>query len=143
MDTLSIYKSIYNDVFCKTFNQTCYVFLCGGANKDNIRNQTRVILEKKQLTFIIEDEDGEIFGYYYNTEIIEDYGLAAYTDSKKVKEAAEKYDKQTVKKTKTSVVSSERSEISDVNSEVVEFDALNMYIIHEVKKTNNSICAFK
>ena len=53
------------------------------------------------------------------------------------KEAAEKYDKQTVKKTKTSVVSSERSEISDVNSEVVEFDALNMYIIHEVKKTNN------
>ena len=27
MDTLSIYKSIYNDVFCKTFNQTCYVFL--------------------------------------------------------------------------------------------------------------------
>lgn len=70
-------------------------------------------------------------------KIIEDYGLAAYTDSKKVKEAAEKYDKQTVKKTKTSVVSSEKSEISDVNSEVVEFDALNMYIIHEVKKTNN------
>mgnify|MGYP003291348421 FL=1 len=70
-------------------------------------------------------------------KIIEDYGLAAYTDFKKVKEAAEKYDKQTVKKTKTSVVSSERSEISDVNSEVVEFDALNMYIIHEVKKTNN------
>lgn len=70
-------------------------------------------------------------------KIIEDYGLAAYTDSKKVKEAAEKYDKQTVKETKTSVVSSERSEISDVNSEVVEFDALNMYIIHEVKKTNN------
>lgn len=70
-------------------------------------------------------------------KIIEDYGLAVYTDSKKVKEAAEKYDKQTVKKTKTSVVSSEKSEISDVNSEVVEFDALNMYIIHEVKKTNN------
>ncbi|MBO7723838.1 MAG: glucosaminidase domain-containing protein [Paludibacteraceae bacterium] len=70
-------------------------------------------------------------------KIIEDYGLAAYTDSKKVKEAAEKYDKQTVKETKTSVVSSEKSEISDVNSEVVEFDALNMYIIHEVKKTNN------
>lgn len=69
-------------------------------------------------------------------KIIEDYGLAAYTDSKKVKEAAEKYDKQTVKKTKTSVVSSEKSEISDVNSDV-EFDALNMYIIHEVKKTNN------
>ncbi len=70
-------------------------------------------------------------------KIIEDYGLAAYTDSKKVKEAAEIYDKQTVKETKTSVVSSEKSEISDVNSEVVEFDALNMYIIHEVKKTNN------
>ena len=70
-------------------------------------------------------------------KIIEDYGLAAYTDSKKVKEAAEKYDKQTVKETKTSVVSSEKSEISEVNSEVVEFDALNMYIIHEVKKTNN------
>lgn len=56
MDTLSIYKSIYNDVFCKTFNQTCYVFLCGGANKDNIRNRTRVILERKQLQILYPED---------------------------------------------------------------------------------------
>ena len=33
------------------------------------------IIGKKQLIFVIEDEDGEIFGYYCNTQIIEEYGF--------------------------------------------------------------------
>lgn len=56
MDTLSIFKSIYNNVFCNTFSQTCYVFLCGGANKENIRNQTRAILEKKHLQVLYPED---------------------------------------------------------------------------------------
>ena len=40
------------------------------------------IIGKKQLTFLIEDEDGEIFGYYLNTEVVEDYGWKQETDSK-------------------------------------------------------------
>ena len=39
------------------------------------------IIGKKQLTFIIEDENGEIFGYYYNTEIVENYCDKQETDS--------------------------------------------------------------
>ena len=31
------------------------------------------IVGKKQLLFIIEDEDSEIFGYYLNTQIIQQY----------------------------------------------------------------------
>ena len=31
------------------------------------------IIGKKQLVFVIENENGEIFGYYLNTEIIEEY----------------------------------------------------------------------
>lgn len=56
MDTLSIYNAIYNDVFCNTYRQTCYVFLCGGAGKDHIRNKTRVILEKRQLQILYPED---------------------------------------------------------------------------------------
>lgn len=56
MDTLSIYNAIYNDVFCNTYRQTCYVFLCGGAGKDHIRNKTRVILEKKKLQILYPED---------------------------------------------------------------------------------------
>ena len=40
------------------------------------------IIGKKQLVFLIEDEDGEKFGYYLNTEIIEEYGEWIETDDK-------------------------------------------------------------
>ena len=43
------------------------------SNIDNWSDNTSVLNEKiigkKQLAFIIEDEDGEIFGYYFNTKI--------------------------------------------------------------------------
>ena len=40
------------------------------------------IIGKKQLLFLIEDIDGEKFGYYLNTEIIEKYGKHIATDNK-------------------------------------------------------------
>ena len=40
------------------------------------------IIGKKQLVFLIEDEDGEKFGYYLNTEVIEKYRDWIETDNK-------------------------------------------------------------
>ena len=40
------------------------------------------IIGKKQLIFIIEDEYGEIFGYYFNTYIVEEYYEWNETDNK-------------------------------------------------------------
>lgn len=42
---INLYGSIYDDVFCHTFNQSCYVFLCGGAQEDSIRDHLRKILQ--------------------------------------------------------------------------------------------------
>ena len=39
------------------------------------------IIGKKQLTFLIENEDGELFGYYLNTQIVEEYDKRQETDS--------------------------------------------------------------
>ncbi len=47
MDYQMYIKEIYNNVFCKTFNESYYVFLCGGAGKEHIRNHVRALLEKK------------------------------------------------------------------------------------------------
>ena len=56
------------------------------SSKDNWNVNTSVlnerIINKKQLTFIIEDEDNEIFGYYLNTEVVEKYRKRQETDSK-------------------------------------------------------------
>lgn len=38
-------KHIYADVFCKTYSESYYIFLCGGAGKDCIRNDVRTQLE--------------------------------------------------------------------------------------------------
>ena len=40
------------------------------------------IIGKKQLVFVIEDTDGEKFGYYLNTEITDEYGVVLPTDDK-------------------------------------------------------------
>ena len=57
------------------------------SNKDNWSISSSVfndkIKGKKQLTFLIEDEDGELFGYYYNSQIpneIEEYYVSIGTD---------------------------------------------------------------
>lgn len=56
MDTNSIFNSIYNDVFCNTFNQSCYVFLCGGAQKGNIRNSVKKQLENQQFQILYPED---------------------------------------------------------------------------------------
>ena len=38
------------------------------------------IITKKQLVFLIESEDGELFGYYLNTEVINEYNNWIETD---------------------------------------------------------------
>ena len=56
------------------------------SNVDNWSKDTSVLNEriigKKQLVFIIEDDRGEIFGYYMNTEVIEKYCERQETDLK-------------------------------------------------------------
>ena len=56
------------------------------SNVDNWSEDTSVfnerIIGKKQLLFLIEDEDGEKFGYYLNTEVIEKYHKHRETDEK-------------------------------------------------------------
>ena len=53
---------------------------------DNWSKDTSVfnekIIGKKQLVFLIEDEDGEKFGYYLNTKVIESYDKDIETDNK-------------------------------------------------------------
>ena len=56
------------------------------SNVDNWSAYTSVlndrIIGKKQLVFLIEDEDGEKFGYYLNTEVVEKYDDWIKTDYK-------------------------------------------------------------
>lgn len=40
---------IFNDVFCATFSQSFFIFLCGGAGRKHIRNKIRVLLEESGL----------------------------------------------------------------------------------------------
>ena len=56
------------------------------SENDNWSKETSIfndiIFGKKQLTFIIEDEEGEKFGYYLNTEVVERYFEVIATDNK-------------------------------------------------------------
>lgn len=56
MKTIEIYNSIYEDIFCNTFNKSCYVFLCGGAGKEHIRNSIRPILEHEQFQVLYPED---------------------------------------------------------------------------------------
>lgn len=51
---IEIYSTVYKHVFCKTFNRSCYVFLCGGSGKCHIRNKIRLILEKSNFKYFIQ-----------------------------------------------------------------------------------------
>jgi len=47
LNTAEIFHSIYQDVFCQSFFNSCYVFLCGGAEKNHVRKKVGALLEKK------------------------------------------------------------------------------------------------
>lgn len=47
---------IYNDVFCKTFTESFFIFLCGGADKKNIRNKIRLQLEMNELQVLYPED---------------------------------------------------------------------------------------
>lgn len=56
MNTVDIYNSIYEDIFCNTFSQSCYIFLCGGAGKNDIRNKIRPLLENEKFQILYPEE---------------------------------------------------------------------------------------
>lgn len=56
LDEMDVYGSIYKDIFCSTFNQSCYVFLCGGAGKEHIRNTIRPLLEKEKFQILYPED---------------------------------------------------------------------------------------
>lgn len=56
MNTLNIYEMIFNDVFCKTFSQSFFIFLCGGADKQHIRNKIRSLLEANGLQILYPED---------------------------------------------------------------------------------------
>lgn len=45
MNFQKYFKDIYEQVFCKTYTESYYVFLCGGTGKNCIRNSVKSILE--------------------------------------------------------------------------------------------------
>ena len=47
---------IFDDVFCKTFTQSFFIFLCGGADKRHIRNKIRIQLETNGLQVLYPED---------------------------------------------------------------------------------------
>jgi len=56
LDMLEIFRSIYNDIFCKTFSRSFFIFLCGGAAKEHIRNKIRTRLEVSGLQILYPED---------------------------------------------------------------------------------------
>lgn len=56
MNYLDIFNQIYNDVYLKIYTKSTYIFLCGGAGKDNVRNKVRMCLEKKGLRILYPED---------------------------------------------------------------------------------------
>ena len=56
LNMLDSIRAIYEDIFCNTFSQSCYVFLCGGAGKDHIRNKIRPLLENKHFQVLYPED---------------------------------------------------------------------------------------
>lgn len=56
MNISKIFISIYDDIFCKTFSQSFFIFLCGGASQENIRNKIRNKLEISGLQILYPED---------------------------------------------------------------------------------------
>lgn len=71
-------KAIYEDIFCNTFSQSCYVFLCGGGGKEHIRNKVRPLLEDEQFQILYpEDLFMEMLNRDKKTDLLEYENLLA------------------------------------------------------------------
>ena len=69
---------IFNDIFCKTFNHSFFVFLCGGANKQHIRNKIRSQLEEGGFQVLYpEDLFMDMFNRNKKTDLLEYENLLA------------------------------------------------------------------
>lgn len=74
----SIYESIYQDVFCHTFSESCFVFLCGGADKDSIRDKVRRLLDDKRFQILYpEDLFMEMLNRNRSSDLLEYENLLA------------------------------------------------------------------
>jgi hypothetical protein len=56
MEINQIFSDIYGDVFCNTYSKSCYVFLCGGTDKEHIRNSVRLEIEKDQFQILYPED---------------------------------------------------------------------------------------
>ena len=56
MELLNIYEKIYKDVSAKHSAASFFVFLCGGADKNNIRNRVRTYLEKERFQVLYPED---------------------------------------------------------------------------------------
>ena len=78
MELLNIYEKIYKDVFCKTCSRFFFVFLCGGADKNNIRNRVRTYLEKERFQVLYpEDLFMDMLNRDKNSDLLEYENLLA------------------------------------------------------------------
>lgn len=78
MDTLNLYKQIYTDIFCKTYLQSYYIFLCGGTEHSHIRNSVRNKLETKHFKiFYPEDLFMDLLNKHKKSDLMEFENLLA------------------------------------------------------------------
>ena len=78
MELLNIYEKIYKDVSAKTFSRFFFVFFCGGADKNNIRNRVRTYLEKERFQVLYpEDLFMDMLNRDKNSDLLEYENLLA------------------------------------------------------------------
>ena len=56
MDYLNFIKRIYKDFFIQSYEDTCYVFLCGGAGTNCIRDRVRKHLEENHIQVLYPED---------------------------------------------------------------------------------------
>jgi hypothetical protein len=106
------------------------------SNRDNWKHGKSVLNEriigKKQVIFLIEDEDGERFGYYLNTEVIfEEYDQWIETDEKSFH-----FNFQSNGRLKQPM----KFEIKDLYWGYVLYEKSNYVLIEELPKYEYNLC---
>ncbi len=56
MTDLERFEIIYNDFFKRQYEDTCYVFLCGGSADNCIRNKIRLLLESNEIQVLYPED---------------------------------------------------------------------------------------